>query len=470
MLVVETPLSVNMLSPQQIGAIKKLFGMGNLDPLRHSTQKKMKAGWLASGSPVYLVLSSRQLGKTWDGLCDALETCIKEPGSRVLFYAPTKDKLRDIVNDTIVPISLFAPKGLIKRHKSSDRWTIGKSELRLCVLERAHVDKNRGLNCKGLMVIEEGCFVSSEDWDYAWGSVIRAQRLRWKPRVKINTTPSTDEMHSIHINLLPMLEAKGATARYTIYDNPFLSEADIAEIRSDVTEEVWAREFMAEITRSLTSTVMPEFNMADCVRKLTPPAYAHWILSLDQGGLLDPTAKILCYWDYVNKKFCVYKENVQPINTSVPDIIAAARAVESYKTGGGMLKLGDAAGQVHVEYVNNGYPFLQPDKPAGSFEANIQAVRVCMKNKNFWIDEGCEETIRQLMVGRYNKQRTDFLRDSKGHLDCIAALCYGYRYKNESNPFPLHTYGHVSTNHMANAPHKQNGMASALNSILSRYE
>jgi hypothetical protein len=291
--------------------------MGNLTPLMHSTQKAMREAWLASGSDEYLVFCSRQLGKTHFGLCTAIEICAKYPGSRVLYYGPVRDKLKDIVNDGLGPILQFAPDGFVKRHKTEHRWTIGESELRLCALERAHVDNYRGLNAKGLIVIEEGCFVDAEAWTYAWGSVIDAQRLRHNPKVLINTTPSTDEDHPVHIELLPRLEPLGAVARYSINDNPFLDADRIATIRSRVTEETWKREYLAEIFRSKEAVAVPEYNDNQHVQTLAAPAFANWITAIDFGGSLDPHGVALCYWDYHARKFCVYREALVPVNSSI---------------------------------------------------------------------------------------------------------------------------------------------------------
>lgn len=450
----EQPLNPSLLTPLQMGAVRKLFALGNLSSLLHSTQLLMSQTFKTTASEEFLAFASRQLGKSWWLLVEAIETLVKFPGSRILYYAPTKDKLRDIINDNIEPMQQWAPEGLIRRHKSSDRWFIGgkkdkktgkytgASELRLCVLERSHVDRNRGINArvpKGELgiCIEEPCFVSSDDFKYAWESVIEAQRLRYKPRIALATTPSTDEKHYVHTQLLPKLEAAHAVARYTIYDNPFLTLDDIDKIKNRVTSETFDREFLALITRSTEATVLPEFGELKHVSKLTPPSYANWNLVIDQGGIKDPTAITLNYWDYRTKKFCTYRETVLPINSGLDEIIAAAKALETHKTQGPINKFADAMGQVHIEYALKGYPLIQPSKGPGSFDASIQSFRVALQNNEYAVDESCTETIRQMVSGRFNKQRTDFDRDSYGHLDCVASVVlYAYKNRIESDPTP----------------------------------
>lgn len=443
---IEKPLNQADLTPLKIKAVKMLFSKGNLDPLLHSTQVKMKQGFLQSTSDEYLVFSSRQLGKTWLGLSLAIEFCIKNPGSRVLFYAPTKDKLRDIVNDTISPLQQWAPEGLIKRLKSQDRWIIGQSELRLCVLERAHVDRNRGINCKGLLVIEEGCFVSSEDFKYAWESVIDPQRLRYKPKVLINTTPSEDEEHYIHDILLPRLEELEAVSRYTIYDNPFLSPEDIEKIKARVTEETWKREYLAEIFRSKDTVAVPEYNDTSHSAEFEAPKYANWLTAIDFGGSLDPHSIQVCFWDYQKAKFCVYKDFLMPINTSIEEIVNKALEMEKIITGGKHFRVVDCPGQVSVELSKLKFDHMRPEKPPGSFDANLQATRVAFKNDEILIHKRCNSTRNHLKNGKLNKQRSDFRRTTH-HCDNIAALMYGFKYKQTHNPFPDNHFTPRQTHH-----------------------
>lgn len=423
------------MSDKQLYAMAKLFEIGNLDPLLHSTQKNMKTAWQASGSDEYLIFSSRQLGKTHLGLCLAIETCIKQPGSRVLYYGPVRDKLKDIINDGLAPIIQFAPLGLIKRHKTEYRWSIGESELRLCALERAHIDSYRGQNAKGLIVIEEACFVDGEAWNYAWGSVIDAQRLRHTPKVLINTTPSSDEDHPIHNDVLARLEAVNAVARYQIYDNPFLAPEAIEKIRGRVTEEVWRREYLAEIFRSTVDVAVPEFDNRH-IQKLTPPPFANWLTSIDFGGSMDPHGILLSYWDYVNKRWCIFKERLVPVNSSISEVIAAAKELEVEVTKGQHSRVIDCAGQVSIELAQHKFDHFLPTKGPGSFDASLQALRVGFQNDEIVIDLGCISTISQLKSGKLNKQRNDFHRNGSHHCDLIASALYGFKHIQTTDPYP----------------------------------
>ena len=432
----EKPRDFSQLTKNDIFRAHLLFEDGALDFLLHCTQRKMKRKWEKSGSDEYLVFCSRQLGKTHFGLIVAIETCLKKPGSRVLYYGPKKDKLKDIINDGLAPIMLFAPKGLIIRQKSEHRWKIGQSELRLCALERAHIDNYRGQNAKGLIVIEEGCFVDSEAFSYAWQSVIHAQRLRHKPKVLINTTPSVDEDHYIHTVLLPELDAKKAVSNYSIFENPFLSEEEITKLKTQVTEEVWRREYLAEIFRSITSVAVPEFNERHIVKIEEPPAYANWQTCIDFGGSLDPHGIALTYFDTKVSKWVIYKTHLMSPNSSIQEIRDFCLEFERDKTNGRHDRVIDCSGQVSIELSRLKFEHMIATKGPGSFDASLQALRVGFQNDVIKINTSCAAGINQLKYGKLNKNRDDFSRNEKHHCDLIAALMYGFRVKVTHDAFP----------------------------------
>lgn len=471
----EKPLRADTLTPEQLAAIRKLFAMGNLSPIMHCTQKKMGDAWRASESEEFLALCSRQLGKSFWALKEAIECAIRNPGSRILYYAPTKDKLRDIVNDNIEPIAAWAPEHLIRRHKAADRWFIGgrlcektgkwkgASELRLCVLERAHVNRNRGINAKGLIVIEEGGFVSSDDFLYAWESVIDPQRLMHKPKVLIVTTPSEDENHYIHTTLLPKLDAMGAVARYTIYDNPFLPDSDIEAIKGRVTKETWEREYLALITKSLELTVCPEFS-DDIIEDVPANPHGNWLTFLDPGGAMDPHGIVVGYWDMGRKQFVVHSSLMVPINTELEALVGQILALEqgildsdgkpiSIKRHGADVPEG---GLISGQLSKYGLPSFAPAKGPGSFHSMIDNLRVAIKRKEVVVCPRNIQLIAQLKYGRYNKQKTDFERTNGHHLDLVAALMYAFHHKDTTTdlrPQPNHMQWFVP-DHMAS--HKRN--------------
>lgn len=452
----ETPLAQQNLTPTQIAAIKLLFAKGNLTPLMHSTQKRMTEAWNKRQGKEFLAFCSRQLGKSWWALGKAIEAALQ--GKRVLYFGPVKDKLKDIVADNLDPMLQFAPEGLVRRVRSEYRWYIGTGELRLYPLERAHVDSARGIN-GDLIVIEEMCFVKSEDTRYAYESVLGPMRQRADADVLIVTTPSADEEHYVHTTILPRCVEQGGFANYTIYDNPFLTHDRIERIKAETTDEAWRREYLAEIFRNNEYMAVPEYE--DAPHEFTPPEFANWITCIDFGGSMDPHAIALCYMEPKSDLLRVYREVLLPVNTSIAEIVAACKEIEAciprygadghnpydgreWQAGdvkGSHTRIADCQGQVSIELSRLGFDHATPSKGPGSFDAHLQGLRVAFKNERITVHKDCVVMREHLRRGRLNKQKTDFdrLEDAKGakhHCDMIAALMYGYPIRNTIDPTP----------------------------------
>lgn len=384
-----------------------------------------------------LIFSSRQLGKTFWGLSFAISFAAKNPGTKVLYFAPTQKALQDIIADTMSQLIVWAPDGFIKRHKTSARWSIGQSELRLYSLERSVIDKmSRGTNAH-LIVTEEGGFVNSEDYKYAIEAVIRAQRNRFKAPLIHITTPSPDENHYIHTVTLPRCELSGLVARFDIYHNPFMTSEEIEDIKNSITKENWEREYLVKIIRDHTLVVCPEFNPSHIISQPIPK-YTNFITSVDFGGVLDPHAILIAYWDFENARLVVCKEKILPINTGTDEIVESAKSLEKPFGLQHPLRVTDSQGQTTVDLGRMGFHTINPEKGNGSWEAGINAIRVAFQQNQIAVDESCVHLIQQLKYGMYTENRKDFKRTKEmGHLDLIAALIYAWRHKRTHNPNPI---------------------------------
>lgn len=446
--VLEKPLDFHSLAPVQVQALHTLIRRGNLDPLLHSRQRELMRQLQAvtegeSEDKLFLVWAARQFGKTHLGLCFAIAFAKKHPGSRVLYYGPTKDKLQSIVSDGLGVIEQFLPHGTLRRVKSDYRWEVDcgpdkpKSEIRILCAERAHVDRNRGLNGH-LIVCEEFCFIGSDDARYALETIIRPQTLRFNAPIILITTPALDEEHYVHTDILPRLLEENAVCHYTVYDNPFLTDAKIEAIRKNTTIENWEREYLCKITKAMDLLVIPEFSDRH-VSPLVLPEFFNPLISIDLGGVLDPTAINFSYFDHKLKKQCYFDEALVPVNSSLSDVIAASVTLETTHKLYVPPRVVDCSGMVSIELFEKGFQHFLPEKPQGSFEANIQAFRIAAQNDEILVDPRCKNTITQMRTGQYDKTRKDFARRAGAnahHHDFLASSLYAYRHRDESDPAP----------------------------------
>lgn len=435
----------------------------------HETQRKLDAIATESSSRELLILCSRQLGKSYWATAYAISFCLKNPGKIVRIFAPTLQQVNDIVNDNLEPICEYAPEGLIKRVKSSRRWIVGESELRLGSLERNTVSQHaRGGNA-ALIILEEGGFVSSDDYKHAVTSVIGPQLLRSKGRLIHVTTPSEDMNHYLHVELLPKCEAENAAARFTIYDNPQLDAEAIKmakELCGGEDTTAFKREYLAEIIRDEISTVVPEFQDDNIVASELPK-HAHYQTCIDFGGVTDPHGILLTYYDFERAVLVVVDELFLPKNTATKEIIESTLFLEKQaKWKDKPRRISDTPGQVQVDLNREGFHVRTPDKEPGSWEAGINSIRVAFSRKQIEVHPRCEKLILTLKYGQYTASRKDFRRTEQlGHLDLLMALVYGWRHKNIQNPFPLNEGKSRQTHHIDTAEfHKTKN---ALNKLLT---
>lgn len=401
-----------------------------------SLQKKIREVIYDTPSDEILILSSRQIGKSFTATCLALEWCLAHPHIIVRILAPTLKQVEDIVADNLGPILEDMPDGLVTRHKSSYRWQVGKSSLRLGALERAHVDNNRGGNAS-LIILEEGGFVSSDDYDYALKSVISPQLLRSGGRLLHVTSPSEDPGHIIHTEILPKCQLNETAFRYTIHDSPQITpdllEKAIKRV-GGVHTSAWRREYLAEIIRAEETVIIPHFRKDLHVKEFEIPEQSFWQISIDFGGVRDKTVALLYTYDFKRNKILWRSERVFDQNTSTTTIIAKIREMEK-----GLeisARFADCPGQLQIDLASiHGYEIQLPVKD--DWRAGINSLQVSFGSGQHEIHPDCRFLIQSLESGRFNKQHTDFERNSVlGHCDAIAAMSYGNRMLNLENPYP----------------------------------
>ena len=84
-------------------AIRQLWKIGNLDYKRHAGQIKMKKYILESGmdQDIITILASRQLGKSYEALLEAVELCNAKKNASVKYICPKLRMVKNIVNKKI---------------------------------------------------------------------------------------------------------------------------------------------------------------------------------------------------------------------------------------------------------------------------------------------------------------------------------------------------------------------------------
>ena len=383
-----------------------------------------------------LILSSRQIGKSYWSCIYALRFLLANPNTIARIVAPTLEQAYDIVDDNLNKILEDAPKGLINRKKSSLRWDFTNgSSLRLGGLKRAHVDSNRGGNAS-LVIYEECGFVNGDDFIYGINSVLGPQLLRSAGREIYVSTPSDNPDHPLHTKVLPECETNSSLFRYTVFDSPSISPHMIEEaIRRSGGEntEAFRREYMAEIIRSDSFMVVP-FSYERHVVDFTPPKKSVWGLTVDWGGVRDKTCALLHTYDFTSDTLLVWDESMWDANTPTTVIVEGIRELQSRNNVQLETIYADVPGQISIDLINNhNMPTTSPSK--NDWLASVNNMAAEFHSDKIKIHSRCLFLIKSCYSGMFNKKRSDFLRSEElGHCDALAALMYAVRSQDKEIP------------------------------------
>lgn len=429
---------------------RELWRRGELSWKLDSLQRSVRSHIGNTKSDRFCILSSRQIGKSYLATVLALEHCLHHPGSIVRILAATLKQVGDIVQDNLAPIALDSPHGLIERHKSDYRWTVGKSSLRLASLERSHVDNARGGNAS-LVIFEEGGFVSSDDYRYAVESVIGPQLLRSGGAEIHISSPSKDEYHYLHETVAERCRLSDSLYVYTVYDSPSITEEQIhkaAERCGGFHTDAWKCEYLAQIIRSKTYAVIPEFDEALHVGDFNLPEFYNPFVSMDMGGSKDKTHISLGVWDFERARLLIWDEALFDANTATKSIVDTSYGLEGQLRwpddsdgNESPIRWADVPGQIQVDLTHQ-FKFYVRIPPKDDLQAQINSLRLGFSQGKVLIHPRCKALIGCLKTARYNNKRTDFERtEAYGHCDPLMSLVYGYRTADRlTNPVPKAAY------------------------------
>lgn len=415
--------------------IEKLWQRGEMSFLLHAAQKQVYDKILTSNEQLHLFLGSRQFGKSFLSLALGFQH-VASPhtiNKLVKIAAGTLKATNDIVNDNMKFFIESAPPGHIKPTKSDKRYKVGTNgEIRLGMMERAHVDSLRGGNA-GLYILEEAAAaVTSDDFEYAYKAVIIPQLLRSGGKIVIITTPSKNPDHYVHSVIQPQCEKKGTLYKATIFDNPQLTTEQIQNAinaygGADTLD--FRREYLCEVVRDGRSLITPAFSD---VRHITNESYESvyaancWIIG-DTGGIRDK--HVLQVWGHriTDNKKLIIAEVMFDSNTNtivLGDMIKQLRTKYQIKPYHIFL---DCHGQTQVD-LNTLCDVSVTLPPKVDRDNAIMALNSAFFQDEIFINKSCEFTIKSLRSCMFNKTRTDFERtDELGHADAVMCAVYGLR-------------------------------------------
>lgn len=399
-------------------------------------------------------LLGRQSGKTYLLCILALEFALKTPNVIVKMVTDTKTHAESIIEPKFRELLHDCPVDL-KPEYNKQKYTFNfynGSQIQLAGTDGNHYEKLRGQKSV-LVLVDEAGFCS--DLDVVIRSVLLPTTTHTGGKLVLASTPPRESDHPF-LGFIEEADMKGLLSKKTIYDNDMLTNEDIDRIISQMggaTSEMFRREYLCEIIKDSTTTVVPEFTAElekEVVREWPKPPFLDSYVSMDLGGK-DLTVVLFGYYDFRADKIIIEDEVVMDfrkadsnIKTLVDNILKKEDSLWTnpltLETRPPYLRVSDINHIVLKDIADTSHYKLmfQVTKKDDKVSA-VNMMRDYVQQKKIIINPRCETLVRHLRNVKWQKNdRTLFARSpDDGHYDAVDALIYLTRsIVFSKNPYP----------------------------------
>lgn len=424
-----------------------LWDRGDLRFKLRSAQMRIELAYRQSRGKLFVANCSRRLGKSFWGVCKAIECALlcKNPRPSIIIAAATKVDLKRFILPAFDQILADCPSHLMPEWRASDgKFTFPSgAEIHLIGLDK-RPDAGRGNYCD-LYIFEETRDI--QRLDYLYSSVVSPMLIHRKgARVVMISTPPVTPAHPF-LQFCERAQAQQSYIELDVYQNKEMSEADIEAARAEcLTQSDWEREFLCKFVVDETRAIVPEWNTTYEIEVERPIYFSklHRYVAMDLGTKHDFTAIVFAYYDKRTEKLIIEDEAemIGPKMTTVElkKMIAAKEA-----------ELWPALDAPYRRVADNDNPLLLQDLgylhgmhfvPTGKDElkAMVDQVRVMVKANRILVHPRCKKTLGCLRYGIWDERRKQFDRSRiYGHYDALAAVIYLVRNIDlHTNPLPLY--------------------------------
>lgn len=411
------------------------------------------------GASFYLN-KARRIGGSYLLCLLAVEMCIKKHGAKVKYAAPTAKAVRKIITPNIRKIiSDCPPEWKPKFSLIEGEWKFpNESELTIAGCDNQNFENLRGTEAD-LILIDECGFM--DDLEYIIYDVLMPQVQDTKGKIVLCSTPPRSPAHEA-VKIALQHKASGNYHHSVVWDNPrhsrdqhiafFQKIANGRPLPEFFQTVTFKREYLAEFIPDAETAAIPEWDNEkeqQLVRDVERPPFFDAYVGFDLGWR-DGMAAVFGYWDYRKAKLVIEDEYLcfpqrerKTADQIAPDILAIEAGLWGRKRP--HLRVADNDMLMINELRARGLVFVPTAKDDKEFQVN--AVRELIKRDKIIVSPKCKRLISQLSSTTWNKQRTQFDRNSEGHGDLLDALIYMVRnimrnkdpypanYGDESNPY-----------------------------------
>lgn len=435
-------------------AINELWRRGVLLYKCHAVQRQMYELFYSSPNfSTFVWLLSRQTGKSTLLAILALEAALREPNSIIKLVTDTKLHVKMVFEPIFNELLQDCPEDVKPKYSAQlFCWQFPNgSQIQFAGSDGQHYERLRGQKSK-LILIDEAGFC--DDLERMTESVLRPTTTHTGGKIILSSTPPELPDHDF-LKYIEKAEEEGHLVKKTLYDNPLLSDEtkqNIIKQMGGVENERFRREYLCEIIRDPSMSVIPEFTAAlekEIVKEWPRPPFFDCYEAMDVG-FNDLTAVLFAYYDFRADKVIIEHEHaVNGTKLQLKNLVDDIREIEkklwtdplTLEVKKPYVRVSDINYIVQNElriHSNNEINFVATKKD--DKDSAINTLRMMLASKKIIIHPRCVNLIRHLRNVKWMSpsNKTKFGRSQDdGHYDFVDAIIYLVRnIIYTKNPYP----------------------------------
>ncbi len=341
-----------------------------------------------------VVNCGRRFGKTTLAVLEMVAKAVYKDDINIAYIAPTFDQARDIAWQELIKIVSPIVVGVNESRLEVTIKTVkgGKSKIVLRGWEA--VERLRGKKFD-FIVIDE--IASMRNWDTNWEEVLRPTLTDNRGHALFISTPKGFNHFYVLFNK-EQQDKDYKSFHFSSYDNPFLPIDELDKARSEMTEDRFAQEYLADF-RKMEGLVYKEFNRDI---HLYDPEEKNIIVNEKFSGVdfgyVNPCAVMSVIKDFDNN-FWVNDEWYKTKKSE--DEIAEYVASQSFRK-----VYPDPESPSAIEALKKkGVPVREVVKNRDSIKNGIDKIRELFKTNRLRINKNCVNLILELETYAYPEKR-----------------------------------------------------------------
>ena len=365
----------------------------------------------------FKVLScGRRWGKTTLAINKLLKEALLNEKIDYWYVAPTYSQAKTIAWRYLVQQYRQLPKELQGAKNESELWVEVGNQSRVTLKGAENEDSLRGSKLGGLVIDE---VASIKNFKYLWDEALRpalTDKRGWGLFI------STPKGYNHFYELFTKKDSDYQSFHFTSYDNPFLDKEEIDKAKTELTENAFAQEYLADF-RKYTGLIYKEFDRKNhMVDEVDLDGFSAYYRTMDFGAV-NPT---VCLYIKVDRddNFWVYNEYYETERTT--DYHAGqilARSPQTYFRA----TFGDPSGRQEIlDYARWGLHISPANKQV------LDKTTGTIKNSNDqdWVNYGIEQVQQRLKTNAVTKKPRLFI--SKNCVNLIREF-ESYRWEENKN-------------------------------------